>query len=273
MFSGSSNQNYATYLLETFCLHQYESTKDFSDAIFNNLLINPKGHKYIEGDWLQEDYNKWLEEMVEHKGGEFDDHFYRHTLAPNVRHFLRMKDVIQSAFNLKPRSKTHGAPHLRHEFQQLLRMHREDELHSYRPGRTMGHEATNFFARGYERLDSGRIQEFIQASTAYADIMRDVLSGQEKDTWNATQQQLWENMMQEDLTDYGSDSDEEDAEKEDSTGDPSLQGLVYDESDTDEEMSAKDRQTMEESSEDESELEEQSDIEQEEDDESESEEI
>jgi hypothetical protein len=35
--------------------------------------------------------------MVEHKGGDFDDHFYRHTLAPNVIHFLRMKEQMQTA--------------------------------------------------------------------------------------------------------------------------------------------------------------------------------
>ncbi|KAJ7759724.1 hypothetical protein DFH07DRAFT_725163, partial [Mycena maculata] len=121
--------------------------------------------KYIEGDWVQEDFNKWLEEMVEHKGGDFDDHFYRHTLAPNVMHFLRMKEKMEAAFELKPRGKTHGAPHLRNEFQQLLRMHKEDQLHLFRPGRTMGHAAINFFEEGYEKLEDSRITKFIRDST------------------------------------------------------------------------------------------------------------
>ncbi|KAJ6579351.1 hypothetical protein B0H10DRAFT_1676916, partial [Mycena sp. CBHHK59/15] len=148
-FSGSSNHNYATYLLETYCLHRFEASKEFSDAIFNNSLVSPNGYKF----------------MVEHKGGDFDDHFYRHTLAPNVIHFLRMKEQMQTAFELKPRGKTHTAPHLRNEFQQLLRMHKEDQLHLFRPGRTNGHAAVNFFERGFERLDEDRMDNFIRQST------------------------------------------------------------------------------------------------------------
>ncbi|KAJ6542133.1 hypothetical protein B0H10DRAFT_1970689 [Mycena sp. CBHHK59/15] len=108
-FCGSGNRNYTNYLLETYCLHRYEASKDFSNAMFNNWLINLRGHKYIECDWVQEDFNKWLEEMVEHKGGDFDDHFYRHTLAPNIMHFLRMKEKMETAFDLTPRGKTHGS--------------------------------------------------------------------------------------------------------------------------------------------------------------------
>ncbi|KAJ7687731.1 hypothetical protein B0H17DRAFT_1160422 [Mycena rosella] len=173
-FSGSTNRNYANYLLETYCLHRYEASKDFSDAMLNNWLIRPRRKaKYIECDWVQEDYNKWLEELVEHKGGDFNDHFYRHTLAPNVMEFLRMKENMESAFGLKPRGKTHGAPHLRNEFQQLLRMHKEDQLHLYRPGRTMGHASLNYYALGYEKLDDTRIAKFIEESTAYSDITKD----------------------------------------------------------------------------------------------------
>ncbi|KAJ6568126.1 hypothetical protein B0H10DRAFT_1658796, partial [Mycena sp. CBHHK59/15] len=164
-FSGSSNRNYANYLLETYCLHRYESSKDFSNAMLNNWLVNLSGKKWTECDFSQEGFNKWLEEMVEHKGGDFDDHFYRHTLAPNVFHFLRIKEQIEEAFELKHRSKSHSAPHQRNEFQQLLRMHKEDELHLFRPGRTMGHAAVNYLERGYERLEDGRMDHFIEQST------------------------------------------------------------------------------------------------------------
>jgi hypothetical protein len=44
--------------------------------------------KWIEADLLQEHYNCWLEDMVKKRGGDFDDKFYRHTLLPNVDHFL-----------------------------------------------------------------------------------------------------------------------------------------------------------------------------------------
>ncbi|KAJ7768603.1 hypothetical protein DFH07DRAFT_1007816 [Mycena maculata] len=177
-FAGSSNRNYTNYLLETYCLHRYEASKEFTLAMLNNWLVNPTGKKFIECDYSQEGNNKWLEEMVEHKGGDFYDHFYRQTLAPNVMHFLRMKDQIQSAFELTPRGKIHGAPHLRNEFQQLLRMYREDELHLFRSGRTNGHAATNFFEKGYQLLEEGKIADFIDQSTAYADITAEVLNPQ-----------------------------------------------------------------------------------------------
>ncbi|KAJ6628437.1 hypothetical protein B0H10DRAFT_1940606 [Mycena sp. CBHHK59/15] len=67
-FSGSSNRNYVNYLLETYCLHWYESSKDFSDAMLNNWLVNSSGKKWTKCDFSQEGFNKWLEEMVEHKG-------------------------------------------------------------------------------------------------------------------------------------------------------------------------------------------------------------
>ena len=57
--------------------------------------------KWIEGDLMQEHYNCWLEDMVSKKGGNFDDDFYRKTIAPNVNHFLRIKEVIKAGFGLK----------------------------------------------------------------------------------------------------------------------------------------------------------------------------
>ncbi|KAJ7847450.1 hypothetical protein B0H14DRAFT_2357176 [Mycena olivaceomarginata] len=178
-FAGSSNHNYTNYLLETYCLHRYEASKEFSLAMLNNWLVNPTGFKFNECDYAQEGNNKWLEGMVDHKGGDFDDHFYRKTLAPNVMHFLRMKEQIQSAFELGQRGKTHGLPHLRNEFQQLLRMHKEDELHQFRPGRTNGHAAANHFQKGYEELEEVKITNFIEQSTAYADVTADVLNPEE----------------------------------------------------------------------------------------------
>ncbi|KAJ7157224.1 hypothetical protein C8R46DRAFT_1165604 [Mycena filopes] len=194
---------------------------DFSDAMFNNWLINLRGHQYIECDWVQEDFNKWLEELVGHKGGDFDDHFYRHTLAPNVMRFLRMKEKMETAFELKPRSKTHGAPHLRNEFQQLLRMYKEDELHLFRPGRTMGHATVNFYARGYEKLEDGH-------SIAYSDVTKDVLDGKEYDNWDEDMQVRFDEMLNstEDDPDSGAESESE-SMRGDGSGDPGLHGLDY----------------------------------------------
>ena len=162
-------------MLDFYCLFKYEASGDLSNAILQNMLVNITGElgKWIEGDLLQEHYNKWLEDMVGKKGSEFDDQFYRQTLAPNVNHFLRLKENIESAFNLKARSKTHTSPHLRGEYQRLLAMYKEEELHLFRSGRTLGHAAVNYFGRGYKRLEEGRIATYLKKTTAYADIMGD----------------------------------------------------------------------------------------------------
>jgi len=67
----------------------------------------------MEADLLQEHYNRWLEDIVKKRGGDFDDKFYRHTFSPNVDHFLRIKEEIGNAFSLRSRGQTHTSPHLR----------------------------------------------------------------------------------------------------------------------------------------------------------------
>jgi len=134
---------------------------------------------------MQEHYNRWLEDMVTKRGGEFDDDFYRKTIAPNVNHFLRIKEVIEGAFGLEARSKAHTSPHLRDESKVLLTMYKETELHRFRSTRSMGHAAKNQFNIGYNRLQSGKLAEFIRKTTAYADIIADVQKAKRKDTGTA----------------------------------------------------------------------------------------
>ncbi|KAJ6616002.1 hypothetical protein B0H10DRAFT_2219881 [Mycena sp. CBHHK59/15] len=176
-FSGSLNHNCANYLLKTYCSHRYKASKSFSDAMLNNSLVNPSGHKWVEYDWSQEDFNKWLEEMVEHKGGDFDDHFYWHTLAPN-----------------------------------LLRKAKEDELHFRRSKRTYGLAFTNFSERGYEQLKNSRIGDFIEQSTAYADVTAAVLnpeniSEEDEERFQETLDQLIAEANRESLEENESDED------------------------------------------------------------------
>jgi hypothetical protein len=164
------------------CLHRYEASEDLSDAILNTWLVNLRGHKYIECDWTQEDYNKYLVEMVEDKGDDFNDHFYRHTLAPNIMHFHRMKEKMETAFDLKHEGKTHGAPHVRNKFQYLLQRHKKDPMHLFRSGRGMGHATVNFYARGYE-LKDGRIAILNRDSIAYSGITKDEQKQSTFDRW------------------------------------------------------------------------------------------
>ena len=176
-FAGSSHQNYMAYLLEVYCLLRYEASPDLRDAILNNWLVNITGElgKWIEADLLQEHYNRWLEDMVKKRGGDFDDNFYRHTLSPNVDHFLRIKEEIENAFSLTSRGKSHTSSHLHDELRVLLGLFMEENIHLFSAGRTLGHAAINHFNVGYWRLDTGKLDDFISKSTTFADVIADII--------------------------------------------------------------------------------------------------
>lgn len=176
------------YLLEFYCLLKYESSQDLSNAILNNSLVNLTGElgKWIPGDLMQEHYNRWLEDMIRKKGGDFDNKFYRTTLAPNIHHFLRIKEEIESSFDLTARGKTHGSPHTRHKYQQLLWLYKENQLHFFCSRRSMGHAAVNTFARGFNRLHSSWMATFVKQTTEYADIMKAVRTAHASHTNPAT---------------------------------------------------------------------------------------
>ncbi|KAF7358185.1 hypothetical protein MVEN_00867000 [Mycena venus] len=149
---------------------------ELKEALLNNWLINLRGEigKFIEGDLMQEWNNRWLTQISGQRGGDFDDRFYRKTIAPNVLHFLQIKEDIESAFELKRRSKSHTSPHLRDETKILLQLYKEEELHSFRSGRSMGHAAVNQFDRGYQRLEDGKLAEYLQQSAEYAELLREM---------------------------------------------------------------------------------------------------
>jgi len=130
---------------------------------------------WIEADLLQEHYNRWLEDMVKERSSDFDDNFYRHTLSPNVHHFLRIKEEIENAFSLTTRGKSHTSSHLRDELRLLLALFMEENIHLFFTGRALGHAAINQFNKGYWRLDSGKLDDFLSKSTTFADVIADII--------------------------------------------------------------------------------------------------
>ncbi|KAG6906503.1 hypothetical protein DXG01_013606 [Tephrocybe rancida] len=177
-FTGTNNHNYSNWLLELFCLFKYEALKDMENGLLNNWLVNITGElgKWMEADLMQEHYNGWLEEMAEMMVGDFDDKFYQQMLSPNVQHFLRIKEELESAFGLEARSKAHGSAHLCDEFQSLLRMHKEDQLHLFPAGCSIRHAAVNTFGQGYARLEEGWLDSFLKQSLVFPQIMKNVKS-------------------------------------------------------------------------------------------------
>ncbi|KAJ6501094.1 hypothetical protein C8R47DRAFT_1108867 [Mycena vitilis] len=175
-FAGSSQQNYVNYLLEVYCMLRYEASEDLRDGILNNWLLNIKGElgEWIPADLHQERYSKWLEDMMQKHGGEFDNKFYRQTISPNVHHFLQIKEEIRTAFAFEPRGETHTSPDVDGELHLLLSVFKEEEVHFFRSGRSMGHVAVNQFARGSRRLEEGKLEDFLTGSTVLGDFLAEM---------------------------------------------------------------------------------------------------
>ncbi|THU78559.1 hypothetical protein K435DRAFT_588157, partial [Dendrothele bispora CBS 962.96] len=173
IFAGGGNSNYRDLLLQMYCLFRYQSSTDLRDAIWNNWLVNVTGElgKWIADDLLQEHYNRWLEDLLQKSNGNFDNAFLRSVLSPNVEFFLRLKEEFESALGLHIRSKSHTSPHLRAEYQQLLTMYREEKLHVFRKGRSMGHAATNLINKGFIQLKSGALESFLKKQNDHIETL------------------------------------------------------------------------------------------------------
>jgi hypothetical protein len=97
----------------------------------------------------------------------------------------------------------------------------------------------NYFGQGYERLEDGRMDYFIQQSTAYSDIMIDVLQSAdppEPTATSPTDTQDLESMIQHAIDNpelfpdpfpEDSDDENEDSDNESTTGDVGIHGLEY----------------------------------------------
>lgn len=171
-FAGASKQNYVTILLDVYCLFQFEATKELKDAIWQNWLVNLTGElgKYIPDDLMQEHHNKCHEDMVPKHGGSFNDPFFRETISPNVHFFLRLKEEMERAFELKSHSKTHTSRPVTDEIRALMDMYRHEKVHYFCSGRSMGHAAADVVDDGYTTLAKGKLADFLQNSTERAEV-------------------------------------------------------------------------------------------------------
>ncbi|KAJ6468850.1 hypothetical protein C8R45DRAFT_766745, partial [Mycena sanguinolenta] len=144
-FAGTSNQN---YMLDLYVLLEFECSPELKEALQSQRPVwqVPRGRP-----------NAGMEQS-------FDEKFYCRTVAPNVLRFLKMKEDVETAFYLKWHGKAHTSPHLRDEMMILLRLYKDEELHQFRSGQSMGYVAVNRFDRAYQRLDGGKMTEYLERS-------------------------------------------------------------------------------------------------------------
>ncbi|KAJ7891834.1 hypothetical protein B0H14DRAFT_3854930 [Mycena olivaceomarginata] len=119
--------------------------------------------------------------MMKKHGGEFDEPFYRQTISPNVHHFLLIKEEVETSFDFQSRGQTHTSPSLSDELGLLLRAFKEEEVHLFRSGRSLGHAAVNQFARGWRRLDEEKLNTFLTKSTVHGDFLQEIRGQTEVD--------------------------------------------------------------------------------------------
>ncbi|THU92216.1 hypothetical protein K435DRAFT_840650 [Dendrothele bispora CBS 962.96] len=161
IFSGSTHQQYASYLLELHCLLEYETSPELRRTILSNYLVK-FGLHYKERDLMQEDHNGKIEVMAPKAGGEFDGSYFREIITPNIHHLIDIGRNFESGFGLSHRKTTHTSPNMRPEIRALLSSIESSELHLFRAHRSYeGHIATDLFSKGYEGLGSGgKLDEF-----------------------------------------------------------------------------------------------------------------
>ena len=166
-FTGSSHTKYSSYLLETICRLELESTQALRETILRTTLVNLTGRagSFSAADLMQEYFNRLLEAIVEKKGVEYGDAFIRKVISRNLHHFARIKLDLRVGVGLSQRSSGHSAPHLNPETRVLLETYNSSELHFRRPGRVYLDTDKDQFHTGIDKLGEGKLKKWISDTT------------------------------------------------------------------------------------------------------------
>jgi hypothetical protein len=156
-----------TYLLETICNLELESSPELRDANLRGLLINLSGKAgaFATGDSVQEFFNRLIEAIVERKRVEFGAHFIWNIISRNLHHFACIKLDLHIGVGLAERSSRHKCPHMKPEVQTLLEEYCKTQLHQRRPGCAYDNVDTDNFRRGMNKLQNGKLAKWIIDTT------------------------------------------------------------------------------------------------------------
>lgn len=136
-FAGSGHNKYVNYLLEMISYLEYRLSPAKKEFFLKNWLVNPSGEPngWQEQDLLQEHFNRDLEADVKRKDKDFGDKFLRSVVSRTVHHCSRVKKEMRMGLELTKKGNRHTPPHSRPEILALLRLYKQEELHSFRKGR------------------------------------------------------------------------------------------------------------------------------------------
>jgi hypothetical protein len=182
-FAGSTHSKYVTYLLETICTLELESSPALREAILRSMLVTLSGKPgtFSALDLTQEYFNRLLEAIVERKGVEYGEPFIRNVISRNLHHFARIKLDLRDSVGLAKRSGRHSAPHMKPEVKKLLETYLELELHRRRAGRMYDNRDVDDFRRGMVKLQGGKVKKWAMHTTKTRDIMSHDLTPRPED--------------------------------------------------------------------------------------------
>lgn len=168
-FSGSSHSKYMQYLLEMFCDLELESSPELREAFLANWIINPSGQtgRFVAGDKFQEQLQDEMYEHIGRKDRGFEEDYMRKVIAPNAYRFVLIKKAATEGLGLTQRTGKHSEPHTNTETTKLLEVYKENQLHSFRKGRTYGTDLRKVddLGRGVQRLMDGKLASWINDTT------------------------------------------------------------------------------------------------------------
>ncbi|KAJ7102997.1 hypothetical protein C8R43DRAFT_907042, partial [Mycena crocata] len=153
--AGSTHSNYMNYTLETVVRLELESSQGLK-----------------EGDFIVEFFNRLLEDIVEHKSAQFDDHFICDVISRNLRNIALLKLAWRTGIGMEKKAHRHSDPHTKPEMQILLKVYRDTELHRRRLGRQIDDRDTDDFARGVKKLREGGLEDFKSKTLFNRQVLR-----------------------------------------------------------------------------------------------------
>ncbi|KAK1218046.1 hypothetical protein PQX77_019275 [Marasmius sp. AFHP31] len=185
-FASSSHKKYAQYLLEVIIDLEYESSPELHQAVLSTAVATLSGmpgtHRCC--DLLQEFFQRILEEIVQHKGAEFGQHFIRHIIARNLAHFQHLKEDFLGGVGLEKRSQRRSKPRYEAELRILQDLYRRSDVHrfiKYRIKKAQPGFFKSAFRIGVNLLRAGLLKRWTTRQMLFRDRAPDFPSPNDED--------------------------------------------------------------------------------------------
>ncbi len=157
----------------------FEFPPSLCTAILNNFLVNPSGRPghWHELDLLQEHFNFWLKRLFNTKSLDFESSFLREVVGLNLSGFCDMRDFMFEIFGLRGPGKSHTDTDNYADINSLGDHYRRDGVLVFHVGREQPYHVENDYSLGYEKLQNGQLQTFLDRTAADRSSVNDEILG------------------------------------------------------------------------------------------------